>query len=190
MRPIARSLRILPLVLLALLASACSTTPSIETDYNSAYDFGRARSFAIVEPATVSNSIAMSSNDILHNRISSAIRAALTARGFQVVEPAQADMLVSFLVTTENKTEIHEYNTGFAYRSCWRCGSWMGASTIDVDQYTEGTLFVDFIDPKSKQLQWRGTVSKRLSKSRTMEERKQMVDEIVTSVIAKFPPGP
>ncbi len=59
-----------------------------------------------------------------------------------------------------------------------------------MDQYTEGTLFVDFIDPQSKQLQWRGMVSKRLSKSRTMEERKQMVDEIVTSVIAKFPPGP
>ena len=187
---IPRSLRLVPLLLLALLASACSTTPNVQTDYNSAYDFSRARSFAIVEPATVSDSIAMASNDILHNRISSAIRAALTARGFQVVEPAQADMLVSFLVTTENKTEIHEYNTGFAYRSCWRCGSWMGASTIDVDQYTEGTLFVDFIDPQSKQLQWRGTVSKRLSKSRTMEERKQMVDEIVTSVIAKFPPGP
>jgi len=190
MRLITGSLRLVPLVLLALLASACSTTPGVQTDYNSAYDFSGARSFAIVEPSTVSNSLSMASNDILHNRIASAIGAALTARGFQLVEPAQADMLVSFLVTTENKTEIHEYNTGFAYQSCWRCGPWMGASTIDVDQYTEGTLFVDFIDPKSKQLQWRGTVSKRLSKSRTMEERKQMVDEIVTSVIAKFPPGP
>jgi len=99
-------------------------------------------------------------------------------------------MLVSFLVTTENKTEIHEYNTGFAYHNCWRCGPYLGASSIDVDQYTEGTLFVDFIDPKSKQLQWRGVVSKRLSRSRTMEERKQMIDEIVTSVIARFPPGP
>jgi Domain of unknown function (DUF4136) len=187
---IPRSLRLVPLVLLALLASACSTTPTVQTDYNSAYDFGRARAFAIVEPATVSNSVAMSTNDILHNRISSAIGAALTARGFEVVEPAQADMLVSFLVTTENKTEIHEYNTGFAYQNCWRCGPYLGASSIDVDQYTEGTLFVDFIDPKSKQLQWRGTVSKRLSKSRTMEERKQMVDEIVTNVIAQFPPGP
>jgi hypothetical protein len=187
---IPRSLRLVPLVLLALLASACSTTPSVQTDYNGAYDFSRARSFAIVEPGTVSESLSVASNDILHNRISNAIRAALTARGFQVVGPGQADMLVSFLVTTENKTEIHEYNTGFAYQNCWRCGPYLGASSIDVDQYTEGTLFVDFIDPKSKQLQWRGVVSKRLSKSRSMEERKQMVDEIVTNVIAKFPPAP
>ena len=190
MRSIAHSSRIFTLLLLGLLASGCSTTPSVQTDYNSAYDFSRARSCAIVEPATVSNSLSRASNDILHNRISSAIRAALAARGFQVVEPAQADMLVSFLVTTENKTQIHEYNTGFAYQRCWRCGPYLGATTIDVDQYTEGTLFVDFIDPQSKQLQWRGMVSKRLSKSRTMEERKQMVDEIVTNVIAKFPPGP
>ena len=189
-RSIGRGLRIAPVLLFALLAAACSTAPRVSTDFNDGYDFARAHTFAIVEPALVSQSLPEASNDILHNRIDSAIRAALSARGFRVVdEPAQADMLVSFLVTTENKTRVREYNMGYGYAGCWRCGPWIGGNTIDVDQYTEGTLFIDFIDPKSKQLQWRGEVSKRLSKTRSMEERKRIIDEIVTSIVAQFPPG-
>ena len=191
-----RSLRLVPLLLLAVLAGGCSMTPSVETDYNPEYDFARAHSFAIVEPSTVSNSAAFASDDILHNRIRDAIASALRARGFRIADAAQADMLVSFLVTTENKTAIHSYNTGIDYYRCWRCGGFggfggfgAGFDTIDVDQYTEGTLFVDFIDPKSKQLQWRGAVTKRLSKTRSIEERKQLVSEVVNQIVAKFPPG-
>ena len=100
MTPNARFLRLVPLLLLALLASACSVSPSVETDYNPEYDFSRAHSFAIVEPAAVSNSVAVGSDDILHNRIREALASALTARGFRIAQAAQADMLVSFLVTT------------------------------------------------------------------------------------------
>jgi len=191
----ARFLRLVALMLLALLASGCSVSPSVETDYNPEYDFSRAHSFAIVEPTAVSNSVAVGSDDILHNRIREALASALTARGFRIAPAAQADMLVSFLVTTENKTAIRSYNTGIDYYRCWRCGGYFGGfgaglDTIDVDQYTEGTLFVDFIDPQSKQLQWRGAVTKRLSKTRSIEERKQLVSEVVNQIVAQFPPGP
>jgi hypothetical protein len=179
----------LALLLAALLAGGCSTTPAVDTDYNENYDFSRAKAFAIVEPERASDSAALASDDILHNRIIGAIRAALGARGFRVVEPAQADMLVSFLITTENRTEVHEYNAGVGYYGCWRCGSLFAGTDIDVDQYTEGTLFVDFIDRDSRQLQWRGAVTQRLSRSRSFEERKKLVDEIVTGIVAKFPPG-
>ena len=49
---------------------------------------------------------------------------------------------------------------------------------------------MDFIDPQSKQLQWRGAVTKRLSKTRSIEERKQLVSEVVNQIVAQFPPGP
>jgi hypothetical protein len=173
---------------LALLASGCSTTPSVQTDYNNAYDFSRARSFAIVEPATVSNSLSMASNDILHNRISGAIRAALTARAASV-RRARAGRHAGELSLPPRTRPRSEYNTGFAYQRCWRCGPYLGHHDRRGPVHG-GHAVRGFHRPEEQgNAQWRGTVSKRLSKSRTMEERKQMVDEIV-NVIAKFLPGP
>jgi len=60
--------------------------------------------------------------------------------------------------------------------------------TIDVDQYTEGTLsWIRRSLEQAVAVAWPG--HKRLSKARSIEERKQLVDEIVTSIVAKFPPG-
>ncbi len=173
---------------LVLATGACSTTPRVITDYNPGYDLSQARAFAIVDPETAGNSPAIASDDLLQNRIRHALAGALEARGFQIVEPEQAQLLVSFLVTTENRTRIREYNLGWSYTHCWRCGSFMGGADIDIDQYTEGTLFIDFIDPASRQLQWRGSATRRLVANRSVAERERIINETVKAIVASFPP--
>ena len=181
--------RLLRLLSLAVLLGACASAPNVNTDFNPAYDFAAKRSFALVRATSTSNGIAQS-NDLLNNRIDSAITTALSARGFRIVEPAQADMLVSFFVTSQNKTDVRTYNDGFSYRRCWSISCNTMATTVDVRNYEEGTLFIDFIDPASRQLQWRGMVSKRLSSKRTSAERDKLIRESVDAVLAAFPPTP
>ena len=99
-------------------------------------------------------------------------------------------MLVSFFVTSQSKTDIRTYNDGFSYRRCWSISCNTMATTVDVRNYEEGTLFIDFIDPTTRQLQWRGMVSKRLSSKRTSAERDKLIRESVEAVLATFPPAP
>ncbi len=182
-----RSRTTLAVLLLVLTVGACSIAPRVVTDYNPDYDLNRARTIAIVDSDAVSNSPAIASDDLLQNRIRHALATALQARGYQIVEPQQAQLLVSFLVTTENRTRIRDYNLGWSYTQCWRCGYALTVGDIDVDQYTEGTLFIDFIDPASRQLQWRGSVTRRLVPGRSVAARERIVDETVTAIIARFP---
>lgn len=182
------SIKALVVVFLSALAAACATGPQVTTDYNPAYNFSSATKFAVVTPQFASTSPA-ASNDLLRNRFVSAIEGALRSRGYQIVRPAEADMLVSFFVTTESKTDIRTYNTGYSYHRCWSMACRGYATEVDVRQYDEGTLFIDFIDPASKQLEWRGEISKRLSKKKSIEERTKIVNEVVNAIIAEFPPA-
>lgn len=181
--------KLLRLLSFVTVLGACTSTPNVSTDYNPAFDFAGKHSFALLRPSSTGNGVAQS-NDLLNNRIESAITTTLSARGFKVVEPAQADMLVSFFVTSQSKTDIRTYNDGFSYRRCWSISCNTMATTVDVRNYEEGTLFIDFIDPATRQLQWRGMVSKRLSSKRTSAERDKLVRESVEAVLATFPPKP
>lgn len=179
----------LAVLALVLTGTACSIAPRVDTDYNPDYDLRQARNIAIVDSDAVSNSPAIASDDLLQNRIRRSLATALEARGYHIVPAEQAELLVSFLVTTENRTRIRDYNLGWSYARCWRCGPMLGVGAdINVEQYTEGTLFIDFIDPASRQLQWRGSVTKRLLKHRSTQQRDRLIDESVTAILGSFPP--
>lgn len=179
----------LAMLALALASTACSIASRVDTDYNPDYDLRQARNIAIVDSEAISNSPAIASDDLLQNRIRRSLATALEARGYHIVPEEQADLLVSFLVTTENRTRIRDYNLGWSYARCWRCGSMFGiGADIDVDQYTEGTLFIDFIDPASRQLQWRGSVTRRLLTHRSTQQRDRLIDESVSAIMGHFPP--
>jgi len=180
---------------LALLAG-CASTPKVNVDHNPAYDFAGRATYAVLRPeaaiAATSGRGAPVMNDLMAERLTVAIERSLRSRGYTIVPPAEADMLVTFFVTAENRTDIHTYNTGFGYGRCWdpmRCAGWANPE-VSVQNYTVGTLLIDFIDPKSGTLQWRGTTTKRLpSKPPSVEKRDQTAHDVVQAIIDQFPPG-
>jgi len=190
-----RSIKASGLAVLLLLVSACSSTPSVNTDYNPDFNFAAATRFAVLPPARSSEG-PLAGNDIMKQRAVDALEKAIRNRGFQIVAPSQADLLVSFFVTTKDKTDIRTYNTGYSYNRCYRAGcafyggAYPGGTDVDVRHYTEGTLFVDFIDPVTKQLQWRGVTSKKLTgDAKTTQQRQQVADDIANLILSEYPPG-
>jgi hypothetical protein len=61
------------------------------------------------------------------------------------------DLLIAYHSKLEEKTDVTDWGYGGYY--------WGGPGGVTVDQYTQGTLLIDFIDPKTKQVVWRGTAS-------------------------------
>lgn len=177
--------------LLAVLAG-CESTPSVSTDFNPSFEFAGKTRFAVVRPdrmagRTGQGPIAM--NDLLAERLTLAIESALTARGYQIVPAESADIITTFYVATQNKTDVQTYHTGMAWGRCVgvRCAAWGPPMEVDVRNYQEGTLLIDMIDAKGKTLQWRGSTSKRLPSKPSRSERDALVKEVVDAIIAKYP---
>jgi len=192
--------RILTLLLLGvcITLAGCQSAPKVSTDYNTAYDFAGKKRLAVLDPETAMAALGKpvlgpGMNGLMSRRLTKTIEKELQARGYELVLSKQADMIVTFFVTSRNKTQVNSYNNGFGYRRCWdayRCAAF-ASPQVDVKNYTEGTLFIDFIDPKEKMLEWRGVTSKRLpSKANaSISERDKLAAEVVGAILAKYPPG-
>lgn len=183
----------------ALLLSACASgPPKPDVDYNADHDFSQVRSIAFfADSGTVEGDNPLQLSDIQKDRINTGIRYALGKKGFTLVDdPAAADMLVSWHLVTQFKTDIQTHDTGvsmgwyqgynrYSMYNCWSC---MGPRTeVTSRNYTEGTFIVDMIDPGLRRSVWRGVVHSRLT-GKKMQEQAQY-NEAAEAIFAAFPPG-
>jgi hypothetical protein len=60
-------------------------------------------------------------------------------------------------------------------------------SNIQVSQFSEGTLFIDFIDTTKKELIWQGIGSGAL-KTQNREKKEIRIKEFVAEIMTQFPP--
>jgi hypothetical protein len=170
-----------------LLLTACSTTPSLEarTDYNREFDFSGVESIAI-QPVQRANLAAVRISDMQVARMNTAFRNALEARGLKVVDDnARADLLMTWHLVTEERTDVRTYNTHSMY-NCWRCGP--AVSDVSVRQFTQGTLIVDMIDPARNRSVWRSIVQSRLRQT-DAEQAEALRNEAARASFAQFPPS-
>jgi hypothetical protein len=58
-----------------------------------------------------------------------------------------------------------------------------------VTSYEEGTLIVDLIDYKTKQLVWRGVATKALETNPTPEQMDRNMAAVIDALFSKYPPN-
>jgi len=157
-----RAMIMLAMVLGLLVVSAAAQ--SVQSDFDRSFRFSELKSFRFaVQKRWATDPLA---GDTLNDgRIRNGLESQLTANGFQM-ESEKADFVIAYYVTTKNKLNVQDFGYGPP--------RWFGSRDIRVNQYSEGTLMVDFIDVKSNQVIWRGRavgtlemkgVDKKISKS-------------------------
>ncbi len=62
------------------------------------------------------------------------------------------------------------------------------SNNMNVSQYSEGTLFIDFIDKSKKELVWQGIGTGAL-RIHNRQKKENRINEFVKEIISKFPPG-
>ena len=191
-----RTISILAIFLTSL--AACSTVKT-SSDYNKDSDFTSYKTFswlAKTDSNVASNPTVV--NQIMDERIRSSINSQLSTQGYQKLE-SNADLIINYNVLTQDNVDVTSYNTyggmgpswgwrgGFGHRGM-SVGMHGGYSDIEVDNYKSGTLIIDFIDPKTNKLIWRGMGSKRIPSSTTPEKLDKLVNLVVESILNNFPP--
>ena len=98
-------------------------------------------------------------------------------------------MLVSFFTKSREKVNVNQTNFGYGFGWGWNPWMWNGMNNnVNVNQYTEGTLFIDFIDKEKKELVWQGVGTGAL-RTQSVEKKEARIKEFVKEIISRFPPG-
>ena len=189
--------RMLNLLWLGLLLAACASGPPQPiVDHKADYTFTAVKKVAFYrDSGQVIGANPLQLSDMQRDRINTALAYALTNRGFEMVaDTAQADLLVSWALVTQQKTDVQSWGgigVGFGgYNGLYGGYNCLGCvpirSDISVQSYTQGTFIVDMIDPTLQQSVWRGVTESRLKINQAEDQDKY--NEAATAIFASFPP--
>ena len=184
---------------LSLLLGACASTPKPVFDYKQDYDFGQVQKIAFYAGSgEVTGDNPMQLSDFQKERIDDALARNLTGKGYQLVDdPAEADLLISWHLGVQDKTDVRTYETpsyGVGYGhyggynrysmyNCWNCTN----TEVRVVNYTEGTFIIDMIDPTMQKSVWRSVTQSKLKGDRNEDEPNE-INEAAALVLGGFPP--
>jgi hypothetical protein len=159
---------------------ACSSM-TVRADHDSQHDFSSYKSFALFErPGKAKDERKRPQmSPLVDRRIGSAMAAELEAKGFNSTSPRRADFLVTFYTAVRQRVVIHH---GGWYG--WRRWGWHGG-TRWVNSYPEGTLVIDIIDRRDRQLVWRGIGEGAFTNNNPSDEK---VAKRVGKILKTFPP--
>ncbi|MDB9781402.1 DUF4136 domain-containing protein, partial [Flavobacteriaceae bacterium] len=172
-------LKLLFLLCLVMLTSCSSVR--VVSDYDTKVDFTSYKTFAFYKKGIDKASV----SDLDKKRIMRAVEAELLAKGFS--KSANPDILVSIFTKSREQVNVSDNNIGIGWG--WGYNPWFyGRTNININQYTEGTLFIDFIDKNTNELIWQGIGSGAMKMS-NIEKKEERINEFVYEIISTYPPG-
>jgi hypothetical protein len=170
---------LLAVALILIAATSCSSI-KVSCDYDREAGFAAYKTYAFTPEAQQ-----LPVDDINRARILKAVESELAAKGF--TKSDQPDVLIDLnLKAQQVQTATANTNYGTGYRYRW--GGGFSTTTIDVNTYTEGTLFVDMIDASKSQLVWQGRAVGTINPDASPQKREQNINYAVQQVFLKYPP--
>jgi hypothetical protein len=167
------------LSMLTLTLFGCSSI-SVFTDHDSGVDFSKYKTFAYFKPGIDKVEI----SDLDKRRILKAIDQQM--EGKSIMKSDMPDLLVSINTTAKEKVYVNQMNYGF-WGWGWGWNPWMwGPNANTVSTQTEGALYIDLIDAKTKQLVWQGKGKGGISEY--TKDRDERIGIFVEEILKNYPP--
>jgi hypothetical protein len=161
----------------------------VSTDYNPAVSFSQFHSFALVMPPDTA------ARQLLDQRVRNAVQAQLDAKGLVLSDRRHADLFVGYGMVDKTHTEIYDSQRGWGWGGGWgwryyRWGvAWPMSGPSQVETYTDGTVVVNMIDAKTKQVIWQGEVADVVSLPvKDPLRATRQIDDAVAKLFEKYPP--
>lgn len=155
---------------------ACSSV-RVNADYDKKATFTTYKTYAYLKSGIDKAEI----SDLDKKRILYAIDEEMATKGFTKSE--HPDVLISIFTKETERVAIYQnYGWGWGWNPYWGMG--MNRSTVTTTP--EGTLFINIIDAKNKELVWQGEGSGYITKK--TEKKETRIKEFVTKILAQYPP--
>ena len=167
--------------------TACTTTSrvGVTQDFDHAVNFRAYRTWAWYpqQPSDTEGGPAQGYESFLDKRIRAAITAEMTKKGLTEVQKAP-DVFVAYNTRVEDKQQVSPYYNGLGYPYGYGYGFYNRGYT-PVTQYKSGTVVIDIVDARRKELAWRGTGMAQIEQNSISEPEAY---RIVGGILATYPP--
>lgn len=175
---------VLAVVLIAF--GGCASTPNTISNADPAADFSRYRTFGFFDPMATDEA---GYESLVTSFLKVAMSQELARRGLAYAE--DPDLKVNFFINTKEKIRSHSVpslSAYYDYRDPFFYDPWPAYPAYEtrIEQYTEGTLNIDAVDPKTKKLVWEGVASGRITDS-DIRNLEKTIDDAVKAVMVNFP---
>ena len=157
---------------------SCSTM-TVRADHDSQFDFGAYSTFALFERQGKERQRPQMS-EIVDRRIAAAMDTELVGKGFSSSSPRNADFLITFYTAVRQRVVVNHAGWYGHRRGYW------GGGTRWIRSYQEGTLVIDVIDRRRRELVWRGVGEGAFTKTNPSDDK---VTKRIARVLQTFPPS-
>ena len=187
----------------ALLAAACSSTDKIQigSDHDPRAQFDGLRTYAWMKRKPVKLGDPRIDDEALRTWVHGAVEESLSGSGYRQLVTGKPDFWVAWHAAIDAKVKVstmqdhYGYTVGSdwdrAYRTDWAWigpGGPSGRSETVVDEWEQGSLILEVVDPKTNKLMWRGVARAKLGKERTKEQQQARIKQAVSRMLDRFPP--
>ena len=170
------------LTLFVLIFTSCNSV-RVVTDYDRSQNFSNLKTYAYLKDGVDKTKI----NDLDKRRILRAIDKNLIDKGFQ--KSNNPDLFIN--IFTKERQEINIYNQnlnmpGWGWGWGWGWGPSLGWNQTSVSRSSNGTLYIDIINAKNRELIWQGSGEGILTSD--IRKKEERINEFVKSILDKYPP--
>jgi hypothetical protein len=133
-------------------------------------------------------------NDIVDQQIRAAIEAELAVKGLVRTDADNADLYIGYQAAVDTEKQVNTFDTGWGYGPGWYGPGWYGGGGMSSSTSTTSTIYVgqiivDIYQAASKNLIWRGMVSKTLdAKAKPDKQQKNLAKAMDKLFKKNYPP--
>ena len=181
--------RLIPIIMLVAITLGCSGV-RVNQDYEPGTNLTALRTYRWKSPTQAKTGDPRIDNPLRDQRIRAAVDRQLADKGLVKTEDKDPDFLVHYQNTLRQKIESTGTSGGFGFGvgSYGRRGTIAIGTGNDVREYDEGSLVIDFLDPTSDNLLWRGSGNQRYREYQDPEKVTRDIDTLVVTILKQFPP--
>ncbi len=185
-----KNLKLFTLAAFAVTLLASCSSVRVISDYDTKADFGTFKTYAFYKTGIDKAQI----SDLDKKRILKAIEAEMSSRGF--AKSQQPDILISIFTKERERVDVYNNNFGWGYGGFYNPWVWgpgwgwgWGGYGNNVSTRTEGSLYIDLIDAKNKELVWQGRGVGTLNNTSNIEKKEERIREFVSHILKEYPPS-
>lgn len=161
-----------------LILTSCSSV-YVNTDYDKKANFAAYKTYAYNKSSIDKLEI----SDLDKKRILYAIDAVMPTKQFSKSE--NPDVLINIFTKERERVDVYN-NMGWGYGFGWGWGPNWGMGYSRTTTTPEGTLYIDIVDAKTKELVWQGIGTGYLTTN--TEKKDERITEFVAKILEKYPP--
>lgn len=165
----------------------CATGPEVRVDVDPSVNLRNYHTFAFFEPVSTDSG---SYSSLVSARLKQSTRAQLERLGFVYAEAgSEPDLRLNFFLKVVDKQRLRSEPSGYySYRAGYY-GTWGGYPYMETVDYRTGTLSIDLVDAKRKQLVWQGIAEGEV-KDESLKNPGPALDKVVVRIFSNFPYAP